>query len=245
MSTAVGQAGACAPVTHRARVRSPVGTSFLAAVFWGFSSPVRHMSGSFRPPRSPNIIWPSLSSIIIHYGRQWPEMFTRPKASNIQIREHHHIQHSSFSGFLSASSLPLWGILSWTKLQIPRVHCRPARHCTCYPPTASTYVGLITEFGCYMSRHVPTCTCKVTPDTGVDNLLNVLRTVQYIDFLLVPLTSLDYFLWGYMRRLLHETLVVDCGCSGCCTTRYWWSLGGGFLWPKKLGNMHASMTWRT
>ena len=39
------------------------------------------MSGSFRPPRSPNIIWPS--SRIIHYGRQWPEMLTRPKSSNI------------------------------------------------------------------------------------------------------------------------------------------------------------------
>ena len=51
--------------------------------FRGFSSPVRQMSGSFRPPRSPNIIWPSLSSIIIHYGRQWPEMLTSPKASNI------------------------------------------------------------------------------------------------------------------------------------------------------------------
>ena len=47
----------------------PVGISFL--------------SGSLRPPRSPNIIWPSLSSIIIHYGRQWPEMLTRPKTSNI------------------------------------------------------------------------------------------------------------------------------------------------------------------
>ena len=38
--------------------------------FRGFSSPVRQMSGSFRPPRSPNIIWPSLSFILIHYGRQ-------------------------------------------------------------------------------------------------------------------------------------------------------------------------------
>ena len=51
--------------------------------FRGFSSPVRQMSGSFRPPRSPNIIWPTLSSINIHYGGQWPEMLTRPKASNI------------------------------------------------------------------------------------------------------------------------------------------------------------------
>ena len=30
--------------------------------FRGFSSPVRQMSGSFRPTRSPNIIWPSSSS---------------------------------------------------------------------------------------------------------------------------------------------------------------------------------------
>ena len=52
--------------------------------FRGFSLPVRQMSGSFRTPRSPNIIWPSFSSsIIIHYGRHWPEMLTRPKTSNI------------------------------------------------------------------------------------------------------------------------------------------------------------------
>ena len=43
------------------------------------------MSGSFRTPRSPNIIWPSLSSILIHYGRQWPEMLTRPKTFNIHM----------------------------------------------------------------------------------------------------------------------------------------------------------------
>ena len=52
--------------------------------FRGFSSPVRQMSGSFRPPRSPNIIWPSLSSsIIIHSRHQWPEMLTCPKTSKI------------------------------------------------------------------------------------------------------------------------------------------------------------------
>ena len=63
MSTAVEQVVACALVTQRARVRSPVGTSFLDEVFFcGFSSPVRQMSGNFRPPRSPNIIWPSSSS---------------------------------------------------------------------------------------------------------------------------------------------------------------------------------------
>ena len=78
-STAVEQVVACALVTQRARVRSPAGTSFLGEVFSGFFSPVRQMSGSFRPPRSSNIIWPSLSCILIHYGRQWPEMLTRPK----------------------------------------------------------------------------------------------------------------------------------------------------------------------
>ena len=35
-STAVGEAIACASVTHRARVRSPVGISFLGEVFSGF-----------------------------------------------------------------------------------------------------------------------------------------------------------------------------------------------------------------
>ena len=52
-------------------------------LFRGFSSPVRQMSGSFRPPRSLNLIWPSLSSSLIHYWRQWPEMLTRPKTLNI------------------------------------------------------------------------------------------------------------------------------------------------------------------
>ena len=51
--------------------------------FFGGFSPVRQMSGSFRPQGPPNIIWPSLSSIIIHYGRQWPEMLTCPQTSNI------------------------------------------------------------------------------------------------------------------------------------------------------------------
>ena len=34
--TAVGRAVACARVTQQARVRSPVETSFLGEVFWGF-----------------------------------------------------------------------------------------------------------------------------------------------------------------------------------------------------------------
>ena len=84
-STAVGQSAACAPVTQRARVRSPVGTSFMGEVFTGFFLTCKTNVGSFRPPRSPNIIWPSLSSIIIHYGRQWPEMLTRPNTTNIYI----------------------------------------------------------------------------------------------------------------------------------------------------------------
>ena len=67
LCSAVGQAVECTPVTQRARVRSPVRTSFLGEVFFrGFTSSVRQMSGSFRPPRSPNIIWPSFSSSIIH-----------------------------------------------------------------------------------------------------------------------------------------------------------------------------------
>ena len=83
--TAVGQVVACAPVMQRAQVWSRSGQVSWVKFFRGFSSSVRQMSGSFRPPRSPNIIWPSLSSsIIIHYVHQWPEMLTCPKASNIQ-----------------------------------------------------------------------------------------------------------------------------------------------------------------
>ena len=48
LSTALGQVVACAPVAQRARVRSPVGTSFLGEVSSKFF-PVRQMSGSFRP----------------------------------------------------------------------------------------------------------------------------------------------------------------------------------------------------
>ena len=65
MCTAVEQVVACALATQRALVRSPVGTGFLGEVFRGFSSPVRQMSGNFRTPRSPNIIWPSSSSFYI------------------------------------------------------------------------------------------------------------------------------------------------------------------------------------
>ena len=102
-STAVGRAVACAPVTQRARVRFSVGTSVLGELFSEFSLPVRQMSGSFMPRSSPNIIWPSLStSFIIHYGRQWPEMLTRPKTLNIHIHKgytsiHHMIKSQEHS----------------------------------------------------------------------------------------------------------------------------------------------------
>ena len=59
------QVVACALVTQRVRVRSPVGRGFLGEVFRGSSSPVRQMSGHFRPPKSTNIIWPSSSSFHI------------------------------------------------------------------------------------------------------------------------------------------------------------------------------------
>ena len=69
VSHSVEQAVACASVMQRTRVQSPVWTSFLCEVFWGFYSPVRQMSGSFRPTRSPNIIWPSSSSFHTHLVR--------------------------------------------------------------------------------------------------------------------------------------------------------------------------------
>ena len=57
----MGQAVACTPVTQRAWVWSPVRTSFLGEVF---SSPVRQMSGSFRPPKVPKY---HLTIILIHH----------------------------------------------------------------------------------------------------------------------------------------------------------------------------------
>ena len=79
-----GQAAAWAPVTQRARVRSPVGTGFLGEVFSGLFFTCKTNVRKLLAPRSPNIIWPSLSSSLsIHYGRQWPEMLTRPKNLNI------------------------------------------------------------------------------------------------------------------------------------------------------------------
>ena len=61
VSTVVEQVAACALVTQRTRVRSPVVTGFLGEVFRGFSLPVKQMSGNVRPRRFPNIIWPSSS----------------------------------------------------------------------------------------------------------------------------------------------------------------------------------------
>ena len=91
-STAVEQVVARALVTQRARS----GQVSWVRFFRGFSSPVRQMSGSFRPPRSPNIVWPSLSPIHIHYGRQWPEMLMRPK-NLIYIHTRAMIANSKFS----------------------------------------------------------------------------------------------------------------------------------------------------
>ena len=42
---------------------------FPGCGFLGVSSPLRQMSGSFRPTRSPNIIWPSKSSFHIRLVR--------------------------------------------------------------------------------------------------------------------------------------------------------------------------------
>ena len=68
---------------------------------------VRFFSGLFltcktnfrklQAPRFPNIIWPSLSSLMIHYWRQCPEMLTLPKTSNI----HTYSEQKNFECFSS------------------------------------------------------------------------------------------------------------------------------------------------
>ena len=53
MSTAVGQAASCAPVTQRARVRSPVGTGFLHEVFSVFFLTYKTNVGKLYAPKVP------------------------------------------------------------------------------------------------------------------------------------------------------------------------------------------------
>ena len=87
-STALGQAVVYVPVTQRAHVRSLIETSFLGEVFLGFFLICKTDVRKLYAPRSPNIIWPSLSSpLIIHYECQWPEMLVRPKTSNIHTHK--------------------------------------------------------------------------------------------------------------------------------------------------------------
>ena len=61
-STAVGQVVACAPVTQRARVRSPVGTSFLGEIFGGFA----HLYDKFQEALVPKVPEYHLAINIIH-----------------------------------------------------------------------------------------------------------------------------------------------------------------------------------
>ena len=55
MSTAVEQVVACALVSQRARVRSPVGTSFLGEVFSGFFSHLSDICQEILGPQGPRI----------------------------------------------------------------------------------------------------------------------------------------------------------------------------------------------
>ena len=82
-STAVEQAIACALVTQRARVQSPVGASFLGEVFSGFF--LTSKMNVRKPTRSLNIIWPSLSSLIISLRAPMTWDVDVPYNSNIQI----------------------------------------------------------------------------------------------------------------------------------------------------------------
>ena len=62
-SMAVEQAVACTPVTQWARVRYPVGRSFLGEVFSVFFSPQNKSLEALLPHDFPNITWLLLSSL--------------------------------------------------------------------------------------------------------------------------------------------------------------------------------------
>ena len=82
-STAVGQGVACPPVTQRVRVRSPVGTRSLGEVFSVFSLTCKTNVRKFQTHKVPEYHLVIITSSTPHYGRQWPEMLTRQKTSNI------------------------------------------------------------------------------------------------------------------------------------------------------------------
>ena len=56
MTTAVEQAVTGASITEWPRVRSPVGTSFVGEVFWGFFLTCKTYQEVLAPNDSPNII---------------------------------------------------------------------------------------------------------------------------------------------------------------------------------------------
>ena len=130
---------ACALVTQRTRARSPVGTSFLGEVFRGFSSSVRQMSGNFTPPRSPNIIWPSSSSILIQYGRQWPDMLTCPKTSNKQTIKLFIVTGWNESIVLSTPISPLQGMISTKSFLSGYIHRNRSLYSKFYVSSFSSF----------------------------------------------------------------------------------------------------------
>ena len=70
-STAVGQAAACAPVTQRVRVRSPVGTGFLGEVFSGFFLLLKDKCREALGPKVPEYHL-AIIIIITHHSLQAP-----------------------------------------------------------------------------------------------------------------------------------------------------------------------------
>ena len=79
--------------------------------FRGFSSPVRQMSGSFMPPRSPNIIWPSLSSFITGANDLRCCCALKPKI-NKQTNKNHIIT-AACKNFSSSSSYIPYALQRW------------------------------------------------------------------------------------------------------------------------------------
>ena len=84
MSTAVGQVVACAPVMQRARVRSPVGTSFLGEVFLGVFPRLKDKCREALGPQGPRI---SFGHHYHHQSLRAPMTWalTRPKTSNLHL----------------------------------------------------------------------------------------------------------------------------------------------------------------
>ena len=87
-------------------------------------------------------------------------LWTKTSLGSKKVK-YHNIQQSSFHGFLSASPLPLWGILSWNTAHVSLYTCMPL-----HLPSSNCQHLRQTHLWIWL-LHVKTCMCKVMPGVAI------------------------------------------------------------------------------